>query len=102
MHEMLPFENYVNIFSCYGSDLIAWLGLNEADPIAKAFDVCDYSDIDTGALQADKLYRVVSHDYLVGQWDKYLAFEPFDVHDTGELILDAILRQLILEYGVER
>jgi 2',3'-cyclic-nucleotide 2'-phosphodiesterase (5'-nucleotidase family) len=102
MHEMLPFENYVNIFSCYGRDLIAWLGLNEADPIAKAFDVCDYSDIDTGALQADKLYRVVSHDYLVGQWDKYLAFEPFDVHDTGELILDAILRQLILEYGVER
>ena len=100
MHEMLPFENYVNIFSCYGRDLIAWLGLNEADPIARAFDVCDYSDFDTSKIQADKLYRVVSHDFIVGQWEKYLAFEPFDVFDTGELILDAILRQLVSEYGV--
>ncbi len=99
MHEMLPFVNYINIFSCYGRDLNAWLGLNEADPIARAFDVCDYSDFDTGAIQADRLYRVVSHDYLVGQWDKYLGFEPFDVHDTGELILDAIVRQMIIEYG---
>jgi 5'-nucleotidase/UDP-sugar diphosphatase len=99
MHEMLPFVNYINIFSCYGRDLIAWLGLNEADPIARAFDVCDYSDFDTGAIQPDRLYRVVSHDYLVGQWDKYLGFEPFDVYDTGELILDAIVRQMIIEYG---
>ena len=46
------------------------------------------------AIDPDKVYRVVSHDYLVGQWDKYLGFKPFDVQETGDLILDAMIRQV--------
>ena len=99
MHEMIPFINYVNIFSCHGSDLITWLGLNEEIATEKPYDICDYSDFDIDNIQADKIYRIVSHDFVVGQWDKYLGFEPFDVYDTGELFLDGIIRQIIIEEG---
>ena len=47
----------------------------------------------------DKVYRVISHDYIAGQWDKYLGFKPFDVYDTGELILDAMIRQFQTQFG---
>ena len=51
-------------------------------------------------LVPERVYRVVSHDYVAGQWDKYLGFKPFDVSDTGELILDAIIRQVDKQYGL--
>lgn len=98
MHEMIPFANYINIFSCHGSDLIAWLGLNDEIATAKPYDICDYSDFDVGKIKADMLYKVVSYDFILGQWDKYLGFEPFEIYDTGDLLLDVIIRQMIEEF----
>jgi 5'-nucleotidase / UDP-sugar diphosphatase len=120
MSELLPFHNTVVVFSCYGRDIIAFDELNARNAIEKPHDICDittkgysteickypeqehwnyyYLD-DKTVLDPDTKYKVVSHDYITGQWDKYLGFKPFDVYDTGEDILDAAIRQLQKQYG---
>lgn len=117
--ELLPFNNTVVVFSCYGRDLIAFDELNARHAIDRPHDICEMAGLSYDAeiikaddlpwqnryrvngapLERDRVYRVVSHDYVAGQWDKYLGFQPFDVYDTGELILDAMIRQLESQYG---
>jgi len=123
MHEMLPFNNTVVVFSCYGRDILAFAELNDRNAIAKPHDICQstapgwptgvykgpnypeydpmpWRKFDLGGKELDPntRYRVVSHDYIVGQWDKYLGFKPFDVYDTGELLLEAMIRQVQKQY----
>lgn len=121
MHEMLPFENYVGFFTCTGADLLTFLELNGTHMMTHPYDICQTSapgwidhickdwhlhmhepEYNLGAeiLQADKIYKVVSHDYVIGQWQKYLGFEPQNVSITNELIVDAMLRQIKLQYPV--
>lgn len=119
MHELLPFNNYIVLFSCYGRDLLTMDKLNKQNAVDKPYDIVQSSargwisqacpgghghnkqvyDIHGQTLDPDKIYRVVSHDYLVGQWDKYLGFEPFDIQETGDLILEAMIRQVEQAYG---
>lgn len=123
MHEMLPFNNTVVVFSCYGRDIIAYDELNARHALEKPHDICQstapgwpqgvykgdrYPEYDpmpwrkfnlgSKDLDPDTRYRVISHDYIVGQWDKYLGFKPFDVYDTGELLLEAMIRQVQKQY----
>lgn len=120
MNELLPFSNYIMLFSCYGRDLLTMDKLNQQHAIDKPYDIVQSSaegwvdipckgghghqakayKINGKAIDPDKVYRVVSHDYLVGQWDKYLGFEPFDIQETGDLILDAMIKQVEKQYGV--
>jgi 5'-nucleotidase/2',3'-cyclic-nucleotide 2'-phosphodiesterase/3'-nucleotidase/5'-nucleotidase len=53
------------------------------------------------SLDPQKVYRVVSHDYILSQWDKYLGFEPFEVEERGDLFLDAIINQIRVQFGNE-
>ncbi len=121
MLEMLPFGNTVTVFTCSAQDLIdmvefnsqidsssprdiiqttplGWIELNDFDgdynPVTYSYFTVNGETIDP-----DKSYRVLSHDYLIGQWDKYLGFKPLDVVDTGELLLDAMVRQVKKQYG---
>lgn len=126
LHELAPFSNTVTVFSCYGRDLLILDEFNARHAIEQPHDICEVAGLvysadvikgdryptDEGLpwessyivngekLVSDKVYRVVSHDYVAGQWDKYLGFKPFDVYDTGELILDAIIRQVDIQYGL--
>lgn len=131
MHEMLPFNNTVVVFSCWGRDLIAFDDLNWRIAQEKPYDICQstmpgwdgeickqyepwglddgwqshrWSHFDVGPerLQPNKVYQVISHDYVAGQWQKYLGFQPFKVYDTGELFLDAMIRQVKLQYPVDK
>lgn len=119
MHELLPFGNYVVLFSCYGRDILAMDEYNRKIAIDKPYDIVqtsatgwvnkpckgghghnkDIYEINGAELVPDKVYRVVSHDYVLGQWEKYLGFKPFDVQETGDLILDAMIRQVSAQYG---
>ncbi len=119
MHEMLPFSNYIVLFSCYGKDLIKMDELNAEHAISKPYDIVQcaglsrytevckgghghsktYYEINGELLKPDKVYRVVSHDYITGQWDKYLGFQPFEVQETGDLILEAMIKQVISQFG---
>ncbi len=112
MMEMLPFTNYIVVFSCYGKDLSAFISHNLKLMQTKEYDIVqsfnlrwpDSLDADSLRLEdilvggrpieAERVYRVVTHDYLAGQADKYLKFEPFDLIHTQDLILDVMLRQL--------
>lgn len=124
LHELAPFNNTVTIFSCWGRDLIYLDELNALHAVEKPHDICEVAGLGYNTevikslpqdedlpwqnrytvngeqLVRDKIYRVVSHDYVAGQWDKYLGFKPFDVYDTGEPILDAIIRQVDKRYGL--
>ena len=77
---MLPFNNNVVVFSCYGRDLLAFDELNAQHAIGKPHDICERTQLHRHDPLAQLLYRVVSHDYVAGQWDKYLGFKPFDVY----------------------
>ena len=124
LHELAPFNNTVTVFSCRGSDLILLDEINLRHAVEKPHDICEVAGLgfDTQVIKSqssdndlpwqnryavngeplvpERVYRVVSHDYVAGQWDKYLGFKPFDVYDTGELILDAIIRQVDKQYGL--
>lgn len=119
MYELLPFNNSVVVFSCYGRDLLVLDELNARHAIERPHDICEIAGLEYDAtiiktddlpwqnryrvkgarLEPDRVYRVVSHDYIAGQWDKYLGFKPFDVYDTGEPLLDAMIRQLELQFA---
>lgn len=122
MTEMLPFNNYIVVFSCIGADLLKFWEINEQHKISKPYDIVqstmtgwyktDLKDSDTFPQKRDwfdlgngqkvdenKIYRVVTHDYLAGQWDKYLGFKPFGVSETGDLIYDVMVKQVERQYG---
>lgn len=114
MHELLPFNNTVTVFSCYGRNLHTWAELNNRILAEKPFDICESSpsgwqgsgdeavfDLGVQFYEPDKVYRVISHDFVAGQWDKYLGFEPFDIYDTGEPFLDAMVREIKAQYGIK-
>ncbi len=121
MHEMLPFGNFVVLFRCTGADLLTMEELNKKHALEKPYDIIQSSAegwktskgwlglgktktnyyLNGKKLKPRKTYLVVSHDYVAGQWDKYLGFEPKNLQETGELILDATLRQVIKQYGIK-
>jgi 2',3'-cyclic-nucleotide 2'-phosphodiesterase (5'-nucleotidase family) len=124
MTEMLPFTNYVVIFSCKASDLVALDNMNKKNRIEKPYDIIQTTmplvktfvgareitlpdgsvDMEVGGsiLDPDKIYRVVSHDYVVGQWEKYLGFKPFDVIVTSDTITDVMIRQVEKQLGKKK
>ncbi|MDD3534929.1 MAG: bifunctional UDP-sugar hydrolase/5'-nucleotidase [Candidatus Cloacimonetes bacterium] len=112
LHEYIPFGNTVAFFQCKGSDLYKALELNRQLAIEKPYDIMSSSLgnwMGTGDLQIagkkidkDRLYKVVTHDYILSQWEKYLDFEPQAGYDSGELFLDAIIRQVQREFPIER
>lgn len=112
MHELLPFNNTVTIFSCTGADLLSYDALNRLTAIKRPYDICEstapgwveadegmYFDLGGQRLEPQKTYHVISHNFVAGQWDKYLGFEPFDVYDTGEMFLDAMIQEIKKEFG---
>ncbi len=111
LHEYIPFGNTVVFFSCYGRDILAAQNKNIQILLERPYDIMSLSTtawlsdttsvfiIGDEALDPDKLYRVVSHDYILSQWDKYLGFKPFDVDEAGDLFLDAIIRQVQKQFG---
>ena len=111
LHEYIPFGNSVVMFSCTGQDLLNAQVLNRQIMANKPFDIMSLSEsswlnddakalkIGNQDLVLDRVYRVVSHDYILSQWDKYLGFEPFDIYETGDLFLDAIIQQVKLQFG---
>ncbi len=103
--EMLPFNNTVVIFTATGADLINYHNHNERNMIDPPHDIVQDSGIrrigtsdnyriNGAPLDPRGIYRIVSHDFLAGQWQKYLTFEPQSVHDTGDFIRDAIENQI--------
>lgn len=105
LHEYIPFGNTVVIFSLYGSDLLAAEELNRQLMIDRPHDIMTTNisswlvdgeelKIDGKSIVAEKVYRIVSHDYILSQWDKYIGGKPFDIEDTGNLFLDGIINQV--------
>ncbi|MCD8480562.1 MAG: hypothetical protein LRZ88_10315 [Candidatus Cloacimonetes bacterium] len=95
-------------FDCSGADILTALAINRQNAIDKPYDIMSSSivgwadapldaaqlTIDGQSIDPKQIYRVVSHDYIVSQWDKYLGFKPVNVYESGDLFLDAIIRQV--------
>jgi len=113
LHEYIPFGNTVALFSCTGQDIITAQARNLQIASYRPYDILTVSSPDWmqdspgfriggEQIQPDKRYRIVTHDYIVSQWDKYLGFQPQDLDETGELFLDVIIRQVELDFGAEQ
>ena len=118
MNEMLPFNNDVVVFTASGADIIKFYELNESNRVSKPYDISTTSavgwinhpsqpnvysrdsELDLGhtILDPTKDYQIISHNYISGQWEKYLGFEPRNIIETDELFLDAIIRQVKKQY----
>lgn len=104
MYEYIPFGNTIVLFSCYGKDLIEAHRLNRSlakdrphDLMSTSLDSWLKQDklyLNGKEIEPDRIYRIVSHDYILSQWDKYIGAQPFDIDDTGALFLDAIVKQM--------
>jgi len=108
LNEYIPFGNTVAFFECSGQDILTALAINRQNAIAKPYDIMSSSiqgwaesPGDGSALMSNgqslelhRIYKVVSHDYIISQWDKYLGFMPQNAYDSGDLFLDAIIRQV--------
>ena len=119
MYELFPFNNYIVLFSCYGKDLLTMESLNREIAENKPYDIVQTSStqwkkkkrllglikpkelyyINGKQVDPDKIYRVVSFDYILGQWDKYLGFKPFDIQETGDLFTEVMIRQLKKQFS---
>lgn len=113
LHEYIPFGNTVAFFECSGQELITALKINRKNAIAKPFDILSSSisgwadapiepallQVGGRPLELERIYRVVTHDYIISQWDKYLGFQPRHAYDSGDLFLDGIIRQVNLQLG---
>jgi 2',3'-cyclic-nucleotide 2'-phosphodiesterase (5'-nucleotidase family) len=111
LHEYIPFGNTVALFSCTGQDILSAQARNLRIAQDKPYDIMTVSSpswfseansafiIGEGELNPKRTYRVVTHDYIISQWDKYLDFMPQDIDETGDLFLDAIIRQVRRQFG---
>jgi len=111
LHEYIPFGNTVAFFSCYGRDILRAQEKNYQIAAEKPYDIISVSSpswfaeqsagfvIGDEQIQPDQLYRVVTHDYIISQWDKYLGFKPLDIDEAGDLFLDAIIGQVKQQFG---
>ncbi len=105
LHEYIPFGNTVVCFNLYGRDITDAEELNRQLLIDKPHDIMTLNipgwlvpgEILTIAgkeIVPEQVYRVVSHDYILSQWDKYIGSKPFDIEETGNLFLDGIINQV--------
>ncbi|MCK9556462.1 MAG: bifunctional UDP-sugar hydrolase/5'-nucleotidase [Candidatus Cloacimonetes bacterium] len=111
LHECIPFGNTIVFFSCYGRDILTAQTKNLQILETKPYDIMTVSEaswlqdsttdfrIDNKPLELDRVYRIVSHDYILSQWDKYLGFKPFDVVEQGDLFLDAVINQVQQQFA---
>lgn len=111
LHEYIPFGNTVAFFECSGEDILRALAINRQNAIDKPYDIMSSSiegwaeapleisliRVNGQNLELNRTYRVVSHDYIISQWDKYLGFVPKNAWDSGDLFLDAIINQVELQ-----
>ncbi|MBM4403242.1 MAG: bifunctional metallophosphatase/5'-nucleotidase [Candidatus Cloacimonetes bacterium] len=111
--EMLPFNNTVVLFTATGTDLISFYNHNQRNMIDPPHDIVQDSGISRMGnsenylingvpLDQKDIYRIVSHDFLAGQWEKYLTFKPQSVIDTGDLILDAVKNQIVRQFSPQQ
>ena len=112
LHEMLPFTNYICFFECKGADLLTLMEINAQHAQSRPYDICQISTpawhpqdtqspdygITPSMIDPDATYKIVSHDYVLGQWDKYLGFNPSNPVITHVLIFDAIREQVQIEF----
>jgi len=108
LHEYIPFGNTVAFFECKGKDILTALAINRQNAIDKPYDIMSSSIsgwadappdlqrlfVNGKSIEAERVYKVVSHDYIISQWDKYLGFMPQNAYDSGSLFLDAIIHQV--------
>nr|MDK2850982.1 5-nucleotidase / UDP-sugar diphosphatase [Candidatus Cloacimonadota bacterium] len=110
LHEYIPFGNTVTLFSCTGEDILTAQAKNLQIARDRPYDILTVSSpdwlgdggifrINGENIHPDQVYRVVTHDYVVSQWDKYLGFEPQDIEETGDLFLDVIIRVVEREFS---
>ncbi|MCB5287271.1 MAG: bifunctional metallophosphatase/5'-nucleotidase [Candidatus Cloacimonetes bacterium] len=117
LHDYIPFGNTVALFSCSGQDILSAYARNISIAQERPYDIMTVSSpswfsqesstsnessafmIGNEKLDPQRIYRVVTHDYIISQWDKYLDFQPQDIDETGTLFLDAIIRQVQLQFG---
>lgn len=112
MQELVPFGNIIQTFTCKGEDIYKMLELNmqlartkEHDIVQTypiSYDVAD-TDLDPHiitvringkTIDRNQTYKGVSHDYVIKQSDKYLAFTPKHVKNTKIAFVDQLIKYI--------
>lgn len=113
MQEMLPFGNTVTLFQATGANIKQMLQTNLESELSHEHDILQIAGLRINwktldgkksiqtvkihgkPIQDNAIYKIVSHDYITGQGTRYLGFEPIQVEDTGDLLLDTMIQAVI-------
>ncbi len=113
INEMLPFQNYVELFDCSGKELKAIAQENAEAQGLETHGILQLSGlsyswrkdgrkvivsdikVNDKPVQDDKIYRVASVDYVNGSYDKYYGIKPRTIHNTGMILADVIIDAIL-------
>jgi 2',3'-cyclic-nucleotide 2'-phosphodiesterase (5'-nucleotidase family) len=106
--EMLPFQNYIELFDCTGEQLMIILGENARAQLHETHGILQLSgvtyawrkqaddvalkDVKVGGRNIDlnKTYKIASIDYVNSNHARYYTFKPDTTQNTGLIITDLI------------
>ena len=115
IHEMLPFQNYIQTFECKGSDLIKIVNENATAQSRETHGILQISGLSyswraqnggvkvsrvmVGKKQLDpnKTYSVSTLDYVISNGDKYLMMQPQNVN--GSILFSDLIIESVKEKG---
>lgn len=110
--QILPFQNYVVTFDMTGAQLLEFLQHNATVAEGKEHGILQYAGLtcryrsergrvvlenaQVGGEPIDPLaqYRGSSVDYVLDQYERYIGFMPEGVRRPGDLLSDAIIKQI--------
>jgi len=109
--EMLPFENYVQTFSCSGSDLMKIVQENADAQANETHGILQISGlkykwkwdgdkaviydifIDGRPIKSNSSYKIASVDYVISGYDRYLKMVPGQT-EGSQLVSDIIIEEI--------
>lgn len=110
--EMLPFQNYVEIFECTGSDLMTILTENANAEGNETHGILQLSGVSYSwrkqdghikivnaavngrPIEKNTLYTIACIDYVIINYDRYFEFQPQNINSTGILITDMVIEAI--------
>lgn len=117
--ELLPFQNYLETFEVTGEELKSIVQENANAQRLETHGILQLSGLTYGwkktgdnikvsnikingkPIEDSKTYTIASVDYVISNYNRYYGVEPRDIHNTGKILADVIIDEIIKTGTIE-